>query len=208
MRPLARVHAVTDGTVLQLADLGVRAAAIAASGSAVALHARDRAGTAELLAQAAVRFVSLCRPSQAQVFVSGRPDIARAAGAQGVQLAASDLTPADARLVLGDGLVGRSVHSAEEAVSARDEGADFVLLGPVFPTLTHPGQEPLGLEAVNRAARSGVTTVAIGGITAENAGAVKDAGAWGVAAIRALWLAEDPAAATRALLAPWTEDDQ
>ncbi len=208
MRPLARVHAITDGEVLALADLGVRAAALAAAGSAMALHARDRGARAEDLARSAHRFVALARPAESQVIVSGRPDIARAVGAHGVQLSDEDLAPVDARLVLGDGLVGRSAHSVDDVFRARDEGADFVVLGHVFETPSHAGRPALGLEVVARAAAAGIPVVAIGGITTENAPSVRDAGAWGVAAIRALWHARDPAAAARDLLAPWTDEKE
>lgn len=204
MRPLARVHAVTDDAVLALDDLGVRAAALASGGSAVALHARDHDARGEELAGVADRFVRLARPAEAQVFVNGRPDIARAVGAHGVQLTDDDLAPDDARLVLGDGLVGRSAHSADDVLRARDEGADFVILGHIFQTASHAGR-PLGLAELERAVAAGIPVVAIGGVTPDNASSTRDAGAWGVAAIRALWHAPNPADAVRQMLAPWTE---
>jgi thiamine-phosphate diphosphorylase len=204
VRPLARVHAITDAAVLALDDLGVRAAALASGGSAVALHARNHAATAEELAGVAHRFVKLARPAEAQVFVNGRPDIARAVGAHGVQLTDDDLAPDDARLVLGDGLVGRSTHSADDVLRARDEGADFVILGHIFPTPSHAGR-PLGLEELGRAVAAGVPVVAVGGITPDNVFRVRDTGAWGVAAIRAPWYAANPAEAVRQMLAPWME---
>jgi thiamine-phosphate pyrophosphorylase len=204
VRPLARVHAITDAAVLALDDLGVRAAALASGGSAVALHARHHDAPAEELASVADRFVRLARPAEAQVFVNGRPDIARAVGAHGVQLTDDDLAPDDARLVLGDGLVGRSAHSADDVLRARDEGADFVILGHIFQTPSHAGR-PLGLEELERAGAVGIPVVAIGGVTADNASSARDAGAWGVAAIRALWHASNPAEAVRQMLAPWTE---
>jgi thiamine-phosphate diphosphorylase len=205
VRPLARLHAITDGAVLALDDVGVRAAAIASLGSAVALHARDRAAHPDALAAAASRLLALARPTEAQVFVNGRPDIARATGAHGVQLSDDDLAPGDARLVLGDGLVGRSVHSADEAFRARDEGADFVVLGHIFPTPSHATARPLGLHDVTRAARAEIPVIAIGGIGPAEAVRAREAGAWGVAAIRALWHSDNPAAAAQALLAPWME---
>ncbi len=206
MRPLPRLHAITDPSVLVLDDLGVRAAAIAAAGPSVALHARDRNSGGARLAALAARFVSLAWPPEASVIVAGRPDVARAVGAQGVQLASGDLTPSDARAVLRHGWIGRSVHSADQAARAADEGADYVVAGSVFETATHPGLPPAGLELITAAARSGLPVIAIGGVSADNVMAVRDAGAWGVAAIRALWHAKDPAAAALALLEPWMED--
>jgi thiamine monophosphate synthase len=86
MRPLPRLHALTDTALLAQPDLGIRAAAIAAAGSAVALHARGRSASAAQLTAVTGRLLALARPPEAAVFVSGRSDIAAALGAQGVQL--------------------------------------------------------------------------------------------------------------------------
>ena len=149
--------------------------------------------------------MSLASPAEAAVIVSARPDIARAAGAHGVQLGAGDLSVADARVVFGSGWIGRSVHGLEEARAAVGEGADFLLVGTVFESQTHPGQHPLGLPVLAAIARLGLPVIAIGGVTPERAASVRDAGAWGVAAITALWHAADPYAAATALLAPWSD---
>ena len=206
MRPLPRLHAVTDHRILADPDLGKKAAAIAALGPAAALVLRDREGTAAHLAEIGRRFVSLAHPPEATVIVSGRADLARALGADGLQLGLGDLGVADAREVLARGWVGRSVHSAEEATAAVDEGADYLVAGHVFATPTHPGKSAAGLALITVCAALGRPVIAIGGVTAENAAACRDAGAYGVAAIRALWDADDPYAAARALLAPWVED--
>ena len=205
MRPLPRLHAVTDAATLALPDFGVRAAAIAAAGSAVALHARDRAAGAPALASAAARMVALAGPPEASVIVSARADVAAAVGAHGVQLAASDLAPGDARRLLPRGWIGRSVHSAREAEAAVAEGADFLVAGSVYQTVSHPGRAAAGLDLIRGAAALGVPVIAIGGVTAERAPELRDAGAWGVAAITALWSAADPAAAALALLEPWMD---
>ncbi len=205
MRPLPRLHAVTDDAVLADADVGIRAAAIAAVGPAAALHVRARNSSAAFLAKSAARFVSLASPAEAAVIVNARPDISLGVGAQGVQLGAGDLSVADARTVLESGWIGRSVHGLEEARRAASEGADFLLVGTVFTSASHPGQPPLGLEVLERIAALRVPVIAIGGITPERAQSVRDAGAWGVAAIAALWHAADPYAAAVALLAPWSD---
>ena len=205
MRPLPRLHAVTDAATLALPDFGVRAAAIAAAGSAVALHARDRAAGAPALASAAARMVALAGPPEASVIVSARADVAAAVGAHGVQLAASDLAPGDARRLLPRGWIGRSVHSAREAEAAVAEGADFLVAGSVYQTVSHPGRAAAGLDLIRGAAALGIPVIAIGGVTAERAPELRDAGAWGVAAITALWSAADPAAAALALLEPWMD---
>jgi thiamine-phosphate diphosphorylase len=205
MRPLPRVHAYTDPAILDHPEFGIRAAAIAAAGSAVALHARARGQTGATLAAAALRLVTLARPPEAAVIVSERSDVAAAVGAHGIQLARSDLAPSDARLVLGHGWIGRSVHSREEAVTAVQEGADFLVVGTIYPSESHPDRPAAGLGLVREAAAQGVPVIAIGGITPARASEVRSAGGYGVAAIRALWHAPDPAAATLAMLEPWIE---
>jgi thiamine-phosphate diphosphorylase len=203
VRPLPRVHAVATAEILRSEDFGIRAAAIAAAGPAVALHARDRDAGGAALARAAARMLALARPPEAAVFVNGRPDVAAAVDVQGVQLAGGDLAPADARRVMPHGWIGRSVHSESEARAALAEGADFLLVGAVYETASHPGRPAAGLGLVRAAAALGAPVIAIGGIDAARAVEVRDAGAYGVAAIRALWDAADPAAAVLALLAPW-----
>ena len=203
MRPLPRLHAITDDAILADADVGIRAAAIAAAGPAAALHVRGRNSTAAFLTKCAVRFVSLASPAEAAVIVNGRPDLARAVGAQGVQLGSRDLTVADARRVFDTGWIGRSVHGVAEAEEAIAEGADYLLLGSIFETPTHPGQPGLGLDAVGAVAALGTPVIAIGGITPDRAAAVKEAGAWGVAAMRALWQAPDSHAAAMSMLNLW-----
>jgi thiamine-phosphate pyrophosphorylase len=206
MRPLPRLHAVTDGAVLAAEDFGVRAAAIAAAGPAVALHARDHAASGAALTRVAARMMALARPPEAAVFVNGRPDIAAAVHASGVQLAGDDLAPADARRVYPQAWIGRSVHDVAEAGAAVREGADFLIVGSVYPTATHAGRPAAGLELVRSAAALGRPVIAIGGIDAARAREVRAAGAYGVAAITALWRADDPAAAALALLSPWMEE--
>ena len=202
-RPLARLHAVTDRPTVARADFAARAAAIAAAGSPVALHARDRALGGSALAALAARLVALARPAEASVVVSGRADVAAAVGAQGVQLAAIDLAPADARRVLGAGWVGCSVHSRGEAEAAVSEGADYLVVGNVYETATHPGLPGGGLDLVRAVVALGRPVIAIGGVTAARVAELRDAGAYGIAAISALWEATDPASAAVALLEPW-----
>ena len=204
VRPLPRVHAFTDADLLALPDFGIRAAAIAAGGAAVALHARARGASGALLSAGALRMMTLVRPPEAAVFVNGRPDIAAAVGAQGVQLGSGDLAPADARRILPRGWIGRSVHTPEEAAMAISQGADFLVVGNIYETLSHPGRPAAGLTLVTQTAGLGRPVIAIGGITPARAADVKAAGAYGVAAIRGLWMAADPAAATLAMLLPWT----
>ncbi|CAN5903652.1 hypothetical protein BH24GEM1_BH24GEM1_06230 [soil metagenome] len=205
MRPLPRLHAVTDAAVIAAPDFPARAATIASAGSAVAIHARDRSSGGAALARVALRMVALARPPEAAVFINARPDVAQAAGAQGVQLGGTDLMPAQARASFPRGWIGRSVHSAREAELAVSEGADYLLVGNVYRTSSHPDRPARGLALVRDSARLGLPVIAIGGIDASRAAEVRDEGAYGVAAVAALWWADNPAAAALALLAPWSE---
>lgn len=206
MRPLPRVHAFTDAVIAGGSEFGIRAAAIAAAGPAVALHARARGESGAMLTALALRLVALARPPEAAVFVSARSDLAAAVGAAGIQLARDDLSPNDARRIFRDGWIGQSVHSRDEAEKAVRERSDFLVVGNIFETETHPGRPAAGLDLVRATSGLGVPVIAIGGITPGRAAEVHAAGAYGVAAIRALWSAPDPAAATLALLAPWMDE--
>ncbi len=207
MRPLPRLHAITDDTVLGDADVGIRAAAIAAVGPAAALHVRGRNSTAAFLSKCATRFMSLATPAEATVIINARPDLARAVGAQGVQLGSADLSVPDARRVLRVGWIGRSVHTTAEAREAIADGADYLLLGSIFETATHPGRAGLGLGVLTEVVALGTPVIAIGGITSDRAAEVKGTGAWGVAAVRAFWHATDPYAAAMEMVAPWSTDE-
>lgn len=121
----------------------------------------------------------------ARVFINGRPDVATAVGAAGVQLPEAGL-PVDAvRRAFPALAIGASRHDADGVRRAFEDGADFVIVGPVFPT---PGKESraLGLDALRRIVESAAGPVhAVGGITPEAAAAVVEQGVRGVAAIAA-----------------------
>ncbi len=120
----------------------------------------------------------------ARVLVNGRADVAVAAEADGVQLPEEGLPVAEVRRAFPSLTLGASCHSLEAARRAAGEGADFILLGPVFAS---PGKEDrvLGLDVLAAAcASAGVPVHAIGGVTPERVGALRAAGARGGAAIR------------------------
>jgi len=199
---LPRLHAVTDDRVVADPGLLERAGAMAAAaGPRLAVHLRARTpGGAERLALA-LQLRERLAAHGSWLVVNDRVDVARAAGAAAVALGRTGLAARDARRVAPGMPVARSVHDAAEARAAEGEGADFLVAGAVFATASHPGAPPAGTALVAAAAMGGLQVVAIGGITPANAAAAMREGAWGVAAIRALWDAADPAAAARAFLA-------
>lgn len=203
MRPLPRLFAFTDETIRTSRRTAAGAAAIASLGAPVALVARDHSATGAELADFTAALHVITRPSGASLVVSSRPDIAASLGAQGVQLRETDLAPSDARKVFAVGWIGRSVHSVDEARIAVDEGADYVVAGPVFETPTHPGMTPWGLSLIEKISRFGLPVIAIGGMTPDRVQQVFENGAWGIAAISALWKTLKPAEAAAHLLEPW-----
>lgn len=187
MRPLPRLLAFTDHSVRIHPSFVESASTIATLGPAVGFVARDPDATGAELAALAARLYQIATPTEAALIVSGRPDLAAGLKAHGVQLRAADLLPADARRVMPRGWIGRSVHSLEEGTQAVGQGADYLVVGPVWPTATHPGRPPSGLALVESLAALGRPVFAIGGVTPERARQAREAGAWGVAAISAVW---------------------
>lgn len=198
MRPtLPRVHVVTDERVARLPDLEARARAVAMAGPEIALHARghDLSG---LEHYGLARRLAAYPPTP--LFVNDRLDVALAVAAQGVQLGARSLTPAHARRLDPDWWIGASVHDLRQAEAAQRGGADYLVVGPVFPTETHAGWPTLGVAGFIQIAALGLPAIAIGGITPARALDLRVAGAYGVAVIRSVWDASDPGAVTQQLL--------
>jgi thiamine-phosphate pyrophosphorylase len=118
------------------------------------------------------------------VLVSSRCDVVLACGAAGVNLPERDISVADARALLDDRLVGRSVHSIESALQAEAQDADYVIFGPVWESASHPDLAPAGIAALQAVARSvGIPVLAIGGVTEDRVELCLAAGAAGYAAI-------------------------
>jgi thiamine-phosphate pyrophosphorylase len=162
----------------------------------VQLREKDLGGR-ELFALAE-SLVPVCRAAGAKLLVNDRVDVALAVGADGVHVPEDGMPVAVARGLLGAGaIVGVSAHSAEGAAARGD--ADLVLLAPIWDV---PGKgAPLGVAAL-REARRGVAgmLIALGGVTPARAAEARQAGADGVAVIRAVWAAPDPAAAVAELV--------
>jgi thiamine-phosphate pyrophosphorylase len=194
--PLPRVHAITDERLARQQDLDRLAAELAAGGGPdLAFHARGRALTGREHHDLALRLRTAAR-----IFVNDRLDVALAVGALGVQLGRGNLAPTDARRLEPAWWIGVSVHDVDEAWAARTAGADYLLVGPVFATATHPDRVPLATARLAEIAGLGLPVIAIGGVTVERVPQLRAAGVHGVAAIRALWDAADPRAAARAMI--------
>jgi len=204
-RRLARLrglYAIVDGSAarppLELLQAFLRGGATVVQLRLKALPARD-------LLELAREAVAICRQRDALLLVNDRPDVARAAVADGVHLGQEDLPAGAARELLGaDALIGISTHSDAEIDAAIAAGADYLGFGPVFETASKPGAPlppPHGLLGLERAVRRAapVPVVAIGGLTARTAGGVARAGAACAAAIGEICQAADPERAARSL---------
>jgi thiamine-phosphate pyrophosphorylase len=192
--PLPRLFCLVDeaadrDVVRALAEAGVTGFQVRAKG--VDDHA---------LLQLAAAVVDDVRPLGATVVVNDRLDVALAAGADGVHLGRRDLPVAVARRLAPGLLVGATCRSRAHAEVAARDGADYAGFGPVFATGSKDGlPAPLGVDAVATAAGL-LPLVAIGGIGASTAAAVRAAGAHGVAVIGAIWRQPDPVLAAKELL--------
>ncbi len=146
-------------------------------------------------------------PRPRTLLVNARPDIALAAHADGVHLPAAGLPVAAVRGAFGSTLlIGRSTHSVDEVRRARDQGADYVIFGPVFETPSKAGRiSARGISSLSAAVECGVPVLAIGGIDPSNAQSVVDSGAWGLAAIRWFQVPAAGQAHFAALLRSWGE---
>lgn len=190
MTPLPRLLGYLDDRVAIRDDLGVGLAAVAAVGPHAALVARLPGGTTDALGALAMRCVANATPPGAAVLVTGRVDVALATDAHGVVARRGDLPVGELRRLAGDRegfLVLAAVHSLDEAREASDAGADALIVGTIWQSASHPGHPGSGPALLEATATLGPPIFAIGGVTVERARIAREAGAWGVAAIGALW---------------------
>jgi thiamine-phosphate pyrophosphorylase len=167
---------------------------------------RDKQGSARRIQETSAGILErlAAAGNGARLIVNDRADVAAIVGAGGVHVGQEDLPVEAARKICGGAVwVGVSTHNLEQLRAADASSADYIAVGPIFPTSTKANPDPVvGLEFL-RAAR-GITRkplVAIGGITVESAQVVYEAGADSIAVIRDLMAAEDPAERAREYLA-------
>lgn len=187
---------MTDDDVLARDGFAQLAGAILVRGrDAVALHLRGHRTSTRVLHDLAVELAHAARAAGATLLVNDRVDVALAVQADGVQLGEGSL-PTEAVRSLGDWRwVGFSAHNPEQAARAAADGTDFVLLGMIYPTPSHPDADPGGIARVRATvARVNVPVIAIGGVTPARIGELVDAGAYGVAVVSGIWNAADPLA--------------
>ena len=196
----SRLYVVT-GARTDRGDLPEFLDAVLAAGADI-VQLREKEAEAGPLLRWAETFRDAASSHGALFIVNDRPDVALAAGADGVHLGQDDLPPQAARSILGPHLlIGLSCHSPEQLDAAPLE-ADYVTAGPIHPTPTKPGRPGTGLEVVRHAAKTVHRPwFAIGGIDPATLPEAVGAGATRIAVVRAVTWAPDPAEAVRALVA-------
>jgi len=197
------LYLVTDaGLARGRSALGIVEAAI--RGGVTIVQYREKDASTRRMIEEAAEILRLCRAAGVPLIVNDRLDVALAIDADGVHVGQDDMPASFARRLMGKGkILGVSAGSVEEARQAVDDGADYVGASPVFSTPTKPdAPPPVGIEGLRRITRAvSIPVVAIGGITAGNAAAMREAGAAGIAVVSAIVGAEDVEGAARSLRA-------
>jgi thiamine-phosphate pyrophosphorylase len=191
----ARLYLVLDAAAEHVVSAALR-------GGVDMVQLRDKRADDDAILRAAARFRALCDEHGALFWLNDRPDLALAAGADGVHLGQEDASVASVRDQVGDALlIGLSTHAPEQFDAALESEADELSVGPVWETPTKEGRPAAGLEYVRYAASRGGERpwFAIGGIAPDNVAEVVAAGARRVVVVRAIRDAGDPESAARRL---------
>jgi thiamine-phosphate pyrophosphorylase len=181
---IASVSGLAAHLPVSLADAGV-----------TLIQIRDKHASARAIFEASRGLVERLAPRGVRIVVNDRPDIAAMVGAGGVHLGQEDLPVEKARKLSGQGAwVGVSTHNLEQLQLADRTSADYIAVGPIFPTVTKANPDPVvGLELLRSARQlTRKPLVAIGGITIQSAEAVYRAGADSLAVVKDLVEAPDP----------------
>jgi len=171
----------------------------AARGGVTVVQLRNKIDPKPLVAAQAAMLCELLKPYNIPFLVNDYVDIARDVGADGAHIGQGDITPAEARKILGEDAILGLTAFTEEQIGAVDPAViDYIGTGPFFPTQTDKGKPVLGAEKFAALIKSSpVPVVGIGGITVDNAEQVLDAGANGLAMMRAISAADDPCEAAQ-----------
>lgn len=151
------------------------------------LQIREKHMSPDVLHDFSGKILELARPYQAKVLINGNLELARKIGADGVHLTSAQLMTLSSRPDPTYGLCGASCHNAEELFAAEQLGLDFAVLGPVQPTLSHPGLSPLGWRRFATLIRGYPLPVyALGGLHREDLSIAQEMGAHGIAMMRGI----------------------
>jgi thiamine-phosphate pyrophosphorylase len=188
---LSSLYAIIDADVLQKRGVRLRKFAVGLRAAGVTLiQYRNKTGTPQEILAAASCLREVFTGLDCKLILNDRSDLAVLANFNGVHVGQTDLSPEDAKRVVGpDRIVGISTHTDEQVRAADQTSADYIAIGPIFATTSKQNPDPVvGLEGVRRArALTTKPLVAIGGITRANARSVIEAGANSIAVISSLF---------------------
>jgi thiamine-phosphate pyrophosphorylase len=201
VKKVGKFHVLTD-TLLQTRLTHVELAELSIAGGADTIQFRQKGGTTREMISVAEQMQALCKRAGVTFIINDRVDVAIASHADGVHLGQDDFPIPLARKLLGEeAIIGGSAGSMEEARKCLLEGADYIGVGPVYPTTSKEDAGPacgLGfLEQIVKAIP--LPIIAIGGLTASNIPPVVRAGVHGIAVISAVCCQKEPTEAAKCL---------
>lgn len=200
LRKALRLYAVTDRCWAGGEGLPDQVEA-AIKGGATLIQLREKDLPDDEFLDEAIRIGEICRRYQVPLIINDNVDVAVRCDADGIHVGQDDMAASDVRAKIGeDKILGVSAHTLEEALLARDAGADYLGLGAVFSTTTKTDVDEMPAEVLREITEgSGLPTVAIGGINLQNMNRLKDSGVDGIAVVSAIFGTPDAEAASRAL---------
>ncbi|HUU28167.1 MAG TPA: thiamine phosphate synthase [archaeon] len=195
------IHTVTGLPFLDQPDF-MRKAGEVAAGRLAAINLRAHHLQGRQFYELARSLGELADSGKVPLIINDRLDVALAVGAGTLHLGRHSIPLAHAaRLCRERGLEwGYSCHSFEECIRAEKHGAAYIYLGTIFPSKSKPGADSAGVEFLRQVCRKiKIPVFAIGGVNPSNVRMIAEAGAFGVAAISAVWEAQDPGKAVEEL---------
>ena len=195
-----KLYAVTDRSWLGERTLA-RQVEESLAGGATMVQLREKGMDRETLRREALEIRAVCRRYGVPFLINDAAELAAEVGADGVHVGQQDMSPRQARAILGpNGIVGVSAHTVEEARAAQAEGADYLGVGAVFVTGTKENTTPVDYETLKEiCAAVDIPVVAIGGVGRNNLSSLAGSGIQGVAVVSALYAQPDVRAAARSL---------
>ena len=184
----ARLYGIVDRGYVQEADVAACTHELLAGGVRI-LQLRAKNLPQEDVARLAHVMQPICREANALFVLNDYPELAASIGADAVHVGQDAPALSDIRRVVGPHmLIGRSTHSLDQVRRAREEGADYIGFGPLFPTATKPGRPAIGLQDIAQAQQlaGDMPVFCIGGVNADTLPQVLAAGAQRVVVVS--WL--------------------
>lgn len=199
-KDMLTLYAITDEGCLKGRDL-FEQAELALQGGVTCLQLRDKNMDTDTLAETASELLKICRRYGVPLIVNDNYDAALKSGADGVHVGIDDAPVAEIRRIAGkDFIIGATAKTVEQAVRAEKAGADYIGVGAVFPSPTKKNAIRITPSQLREIASSvDIPAVAIGGITADNAGEIKGCGQCGIAVVSAVFAADDVKSAAEKL---------